>query len=359
MVAVAMSGGVDSSVAAALCVAAGLRTLGIMLRLWAEPGAAGANKCCTLGAVDDARAVAESLGMPFHVLDAADPFHASVVAPFLAAAEAGDTPNPCFGCNRQVRFGFLLRQARALGADYLATGHYARVATLPDGTLGLLRGVDAAKDQSYMLHRLGQEQLAQALFPLGSLAKTTVRQLARQHGLSNAARPDSVDLCWVGPDGVAGFVGRHLPPAAMAPGPIVDPAGRTLGRHAGLPRYTRGQRRGLGIAAGMPLYVTGKDAARNVLIVGPAASLAVDVVQATDWHWIAGAAPETPLAVTAQARYRAPAAPGTLTALGDSEVVIRFAAPQRAPAPGQGLVAWRQDLCLGGGRIVADSPPGD
>ncbi len=318
VVAVAMSGGVDSSVAAALCVAAGLPTLGVMLRLWAEPGATGANKCCTLGAIDDARAVAECLGISFHVLDAVAPFHASVVAPFLTAAEVGDTPNPCFGCNRQVRFGFLLRQVQALGADYLATGHYARVAALPggaagllpDGAFGLLRGVDEAKDQSYMLHRLGQEQLARALFPVGDLTKAAVRDLARQHGLPNAVRPDSMDLCWVGPDGLAGFLGRGLPAAAMAPGPVLGPDGRELGRHEGLPRYTLGQRRGLGIAAGEPLYVTGKDAGRNALWVGPATDLAVAVVRAADWHWIAGQSSREPVPVVAQIRYRAPASRG-------------------------------------------------
>jgi tRNA-uridine 2-sulfurtransferase len=353
VVAVAMSGGVDSSVAAALCVEAGLRVFGIMLRLWSEPGATGANKCCSLAAVSDAQAVAYRLGIPFSVIDATALFKDRVVDAFVTAAGSGDTPNPCFTCNRRVRFGFLLDQARALGADYLATGHYARVGRAADGSVTLRRGVDADKDQSYVLHRLDQAQLRHVLFPVGGLAKSAVRAEAARLGLAVAARPDSVDLCWLGDDGVAGFLGRALPAAAVRPGPIVDLAGHVLGTHRGLPLYTIGQRRGLGLAAGVPLYVTGKDPVANALIVGPAVELAATVVRAADWHWIAGQPPGATREVTAQVRYRGQALPGRLEV--DDPGIVRFhcATPQRAPAPGQGLVAYQGDVCLGGGRIVA------
>jgi tRNA-specific 2-thiouridylase len=349
-----MSGGVDSSVAAALCVAAGLPVVGIMLRLWAEPGASGANKCCTLGAVDDARAVADRLGIPFSVLDVAELFKATVVDPFVAAAGRLDTPNPCFGCNRHMRFGHLLSQARALGADYLATGHYARLATDAAGQVHLLRANDAGKDQSYVLHRLGPEQLARALFPLGELQKPAVRQLARDFGLPVAERPDSVDLCWVGRDGVAGFLRRSPDGPALLPGPILDTAGQELGRHQGLPLYTLGQRRGLGVATGQALFVVAKDAAANALVLGQAEELLVSEVVARDWQWVGGTAPDLPCRVSAQIRYRSAALAGWLTAAKDGAFRVSFDAPQRAPAPGQGLVVYDGDDCLGGGRIVAE-----
>lgn len=352
VVAVAMSGGVDSSVAAALCVAAGLPVVGIMLRLWAEPGAGGANKCCTLGAVDDARAVADQLGIPFSVLDVSELFKTTVVDAFVAAAAALDTPNPCFGCNRHMRFGHLLAQARALGADYLVTGHYARLVIDAAGRVHLHRARDAGKDQSYVLHRLGPEQLAHALFPLGELPKPQVRELARGFGLPVAERPDSVDLCWVGPDGVAGFLRRSPDGPALVPGPILDRAGHELGRHGGLPLYTLGQRRGLGIATGEPLFVVAKDVAANALVVGSAADLLVREVLARDWHWVAGTPPTLPHRVTAQIRYRAPALAGTLEAAPDGCLRMLFDSPQRAPAPGQGLVVYDDDECLGGGRIT-------
>jgi tRNA-specific 2-thiouridylase len=351
-VAVAMSGGVDSSVAAALLVEAGHRVVGIMLRLWAEPGAASSNKCCTLGAIDDARDVADHLGIPFSVLDAREAFYDAVVAPFLQASQAGDTPNPCFGCNRNMRFGWLLERAQALGADYLATGHYARVARDAAGAFQLLRGLDPAKDQSYMLHRLDQRQLAAAVFPVGVYPKPEVRRLAQRFGLSVAKRADSVDLCWTGEGGVAGFLDRHLPAEAMEAGPILHVDGRELGRHAGLPRYTIGQRRGLGIAGGVPLYVSGRDRQRNALLLGEAEDLDCRSLALTDMCWTAGKAPDGPCRVEAQIRYRAPAQAGELRPSADGQrATIRFDLPVRAAAPGQGLVAYLGDAVLGGGRI--------
>lgn len=356
-IAVAMSGGVDSSVAAALLVQAGHHVVGIMLKPWSEPGIADSNRCCTPQAVDDARAVADALGIPFTVLDIRADFKRDVVDPYVRRAAGGATPNPCFECNKQIRFGLLLRQALALGASRLATGHYARVETRPDGRKVLLRGVDPSKDQSYVLHALGQAKLERAVFPLGGRMKTEVRSLAADFGLPVAARPDSVDLCWVGEGGVSGFLGRHLPEGAAQPGPIEDGAGRVVGRHAGLPLYTLGQRRGLGVALGHPVYVVDRDAERNALVVGDGSSLMRLEVVAESFHWIAGEPPEgpLPLRVEAQIRYRAAPAPATATPGPAGELVVRFDHPQRAPTAGQGLVVYSGDEVLGGGIIARTS----
>jgi tRNA-specific 2-thiouridylase len=352
-VAVAMSGGVDSSVAAARCVEARHRVFGMMLRLWSEPGAAAANRCCAPAAVDDAAAVASALDIPFHVIDAEEVFEREVVAPFVTESAAGDTPNPCLRCNRLIRFGFLLDQARALGADVLATGHYARVEEMPDGTRRLLRGVDPGKDQSYVLHVLDQARLAHARFPVGALPKSEVRRLARRYALPVASRADSVDLCWVGDHGVPGFLERHLPPGAAAPGPIETQAGDVVGEHRGLPYYTLGQRRGLGVSLGRPVHVVAYDRARNALIVGDAAALLTRDVHVRGVRWIAGTPPERgSFRAEAQVRYRAPAASCVVTPRDDGTLAVCFDTPQRAPTPGQALVVYRGETCLGGGRIV-------
>lgn len=361
VVAVAMSGGVDSSVAAALCVAAGAEVVGIMLRPWAEPGTTAANRCCTAGAVDDARMVADRLDIPFRVLDIVDAFKATVVDPFVAAAAAGDTPNPCFTCNRAIRFGLLRGHALALGADLVATGHYARVTHEPDGAWALRRGIDATKDQSYVLHALDQASLANALFPLGGLPKARVRALASALGLGVADRPDSVDLCWVGDDGVAGFLSRHLPEGAARPGPIVDASGRVVGTHRGLPLYTLGQRRGLGVATGAPAYVVERDAASNTLRLGPDVALAVREARVRSMHWSAGMPPDGPIRAAVQVRYRAQAVGALVTPRADGGADMRFDVPQRAVTQGQGLVAWdaANDRVLGGGAIAADGGAAD
>ncbi len=348
--AVAMSGGVDSSMAAALCVEAGYDVVGIMLRLWSEPGAAGANKCCTAGAIDDARSVADRLDIPFTVLDASSAFKAIVVDPWLQRSAALDTPNPCFTCNLRVRFGYLLERAVALGADSLATGHYARTKAHADGTVSLRKGRDPDKDQSYVLHRLGQDALRRAVFPLGEMTKVEVRAEAAARGLHVAARPDSVDLCWVGADGAAGFLDRHLPAETAAAGPIVDESGRRVGQHRGLARYTIGQRRGIGVALGAPAYVIGRDTSTNTLVIGGEDALMMRQVRVADVHWIRGAPPSGPARISAKIRYRAPGADATWTPTADGAEVM-FDQPQRAPTPGQGLVVYAGDEVLGGGTI--------
>lgn len=354
-IAVAMSGGVDSSVAAALLVDSGLPVVGIMLKPWSEPGVAEANRCCTPAAIDDARAVADALGIPFTVLDIQSDFKRDIVDRYVDRAAGGATPNPCFECNSQIRFGLLLRQALALGAGKLATGHYARVTARNDGRYSLHRGVDPSKDQSYVLHALGQSELRHAVFPLGDKTKPEVRALAVEFGLPVAARPDSVDLCWVGEGGVSGFLGRHLPPDAARPGPIEDTSGRVVGRHAGLPLYTLGQRRGLGVALGHPTYVVDRDEARNALVIGDDSALLRQDVYVADFRWIAGEAPRGPwpLRAEAQVRYRAIAAPASVTLREQGGIAIRFDSPVRAPTPGQGLVVYSGDEVLGGGIIAS------
>ncbi|MFN2227713.1 MAG: tRNA 2-thiouridine(34) synthase MnmA [Anaerolineae bacterium] len=356
-VVVAMSGGVDSSVAAALLVEAGYRVTGVMMRLWAEglsdtaaPGTAGAeNRCCTDEAVNEARQVASLLGIPFRLVDYEDAFKACVVDYFVAEYSRGRTPNPCLACNRHLRFGRLLEHAQALGADRLATGHYARV-DRADGRYRLRVGVDPNKDQSYVLYVLTQEALGHVLFPLGRYTKPEVRELARRHGLPVADREDSMELCFVGDDDYRGFLRRHSP-QVVEPGPILDSAGGVIGRHRGLPFYTVGQRRGLGIAAAEPLYVIRLDVARNTLVVGPAAELGRQRLTASDVCYVAGQAPRGPLRVQAKIRYRAKLAGATWIPLEGGRAEVEFDRPLRDITPGQAVVAYQGDEVVGGGLI--------
>jgi tRNA-specific 2-thiouridylase len=349
---VAMSGGVDSSLAAALLQEQGYEVIGIMLRLWAEAGPA-ANRCCTPDAVADARRVADLLGIPFYVRDYKEIFKKTVVDFFTETYARGLTPNPCLLCNRQIRFGHLLDEALALDAAYLATGHYARVRQTADGETQLLKGIDPAKDQSYVLHRLGQAQLAHALFPVGEYTKPEVRAMARARGLPVSDRPDSQDLCFLGNGDCREFLARHAPGAAR-PGPILDTAGRELGEHRGLPYYTIGQRKGLGIAAPRPLYVLALDTSRNAVVVGMADELGRRELTAADVTYVGGRPPEGPLPVTAKIRYKAPAAPATLTPLPGERARVCFDELLRDITPGQGVVFYQGEVVLGGGTIAVD-----
>lgn len=367
-VVVAMSGGVDSAVAAALLVHAGYDVVGVMLRLWAEPAAPedaapparqAANRCCAPDAMISARAVAECLGIPFYVVNAEEPFRDAVVASFIREYAAGRTPNPCLVCNRVVRFGYLLRHARAMGASYLATGHYARLRRGSDGRFELWRGVDRGKDQSYVLSVLGQDDLAQVLFPVGEYTKATVRELAAARGLPAAGRPESQDLCFVADGDYRGFLARWAP-ESLRPGPIVDSSGRRIGTHRGLPLYTVGQRSGLGLSAPRPLYVVELDAARNVLVVGPADELGRNWLRTGAVNWVSGEPPGAPFQAQVQIRYRAMPAPATVTPLPDGGVVVRFVDPVRDITPGQAAVFYHDEICLGGGTILeARRVPGE
>ncbi len=348
-VVVAMSGGVDSSMAANLLLEQGYEVIGIMLRLWAEAGPA-ANRCCTPDAVADARRVADALSIPFYVRDYKDVFKTTVVDYFTETYARGLTPNPCLICNRQIRFGRLLDEALALDADFLATGHYARVRPTEDGEYQLLKGVDPAKDQSYVLHRLGQTQLAHALFPLGDYTKSEVREMARFRGLPVFNRADSQDLCFLGNGDYREFLSRHAPQAAQ-PGPILDTAGRTLGEHRGLPYYTIGQRKGLGIAASQALYVLAMEPSRNAIIVGTAEELGRRELTAADVSYVSGNPPPGPLPITAKIRYKAKEASATLNPLPDNRAHVQFDEPLRDITPGQGVVFYQGEVVLGGGTI--------
>jgi tRNA-uridine 2-sulfurtransferase len=350
-VVVAMSGGVDSSVAAALLKNQGYDVVGIMLRLWTEPGTGQTNRCCSPESVSLARRVAGSLDIPFHVIDAKAIFRDVVVQAFLDGYAAGDTPNPCIACNRQIRWTFLLEHALVLGAAFLATGHYARVETGSSGSVRLLRACDAAKDQSYVLHMLSQSQLRRAIFPVGELTKAQVRKLASDFSLPTATRHDSQDLCFLGGGDYRDFLRRNRP-EALRPGEIVTSAGAVLGRHGGLANYTVGQRKGLGIRSLAPLYVLRKDAASNRLVVGGEQELGERELFAYDISWIGGVPATAPFRALVKTRYTARAAAAEVVPLdGGNRVRVIFDEPQRDITAGQAAVFYKEDDVLGGGTI--------
>jgi tRNA-specific 2-thiouridylase len=353
-VVVAMSGGVDSSVAAALLVEQGYRCIGVMMRLWAEvsEGEGSANKCCSLESVHDARGVADQLGIPFYLINVEQPFKQQVVDFFIDGYRAGLTPNPCLECNRHIRFDYLLNYARRLGADYLATGHYARLRRQPDGAVHLLKGVDEQKDQSYVLSVLGQAELNDVLFPIGDYPKPEVRKMAAARGLPIASKHDSMDLCFIADDDYRRFL-RDWATEAMQPGPILDRTGRVYGQHTGLPGYTIGQRKGLGIGgAAEPMYVLALDRERNAVIVGPEAELGRDRLIATGVNWTLDTPVPAGTPAECKIRYRARTASCTLYPQPNGDVEVHFDHPLRDIAPGQAASFYRGDLCLGGGVIA-------
>jgi tRNA-specific 2-thiouridylase len=348
-VVVAMSGGVDSSVAAALLVERGYEVIGLMLRLWGEPGQGAENRCCTPDAVGDARRVARVVGIPFYLLNCERRFKDQVVDPFVRQYAGGLTPNPCLACNRHIKFGYLLQMALTLGAAHIATGHYARVQQV-DGQYRLLRGVDPAKDQSYVLYMLGQEQLRHTLFPIGAYRKPEVREMATKWRLPVADKQDSQDICFVRDQDYRRFV-QDRASEAIRPGPILDAAGREIGRHKGLPFFTIGQRRGLGIAWLEPLYVLEMDASRNALIVGPASALGTQRLRVTDTSFVSGQQPRLPVPVTVQTRYSGREVAGMLYPGEDGKGDVHLDSPVRDAAPGQAAVFWQGEVLLGGGII--------
>ncbi len=356
-VAVAMSGGVDSAVAAALLMEAGHDVVGFTMNLWPSwvPETDGGAGCCGIGAIDDARAAARALGVPHYVLNFRDAFEREVIGYFVGEYARGRTPNPCIACNRAIKFRLLLDRVRGLGMDELATGHYARVDRAPDGRYRLLRAVDARKDQSYVLAGLTQAQLARVRFPVGAYTKPQIRELARRHGLGVADKPDSQEICFVPRGDYSEVVARHAPAAART-GPIYDQAGRLVGEHRGLARYTVGQRRGLGLGAAEPRYVVTIDAARNALIVGDAAALRCAEVRATELNWVAIPALTEPRQVSARIRHAAADMPAEIAPAAHGRVRVRFAEPPRAAAPGQAIVFYEGDVVVGGGVIDGSNP---
>ena len=349
-VVVAMSGGVDSSVAAALLKEQGYDVIGMMLRLWSEPGKEESNRCCTPDAMAQARRVAAKLDIPFYVIDAKDVFRDTVVQYFLDGYARGETPNPCLICNRQIRWTFLLDHALALGADHMATGHYARVQSAEDGQVKLLRAVDRSKDQSYVLHVLDQEKLKHALFPVGEYTKPEIRQIAEKHGLPTATRKDSQDLCFLAGEDYRNFLRRNAPDM-LATGEIVTRDGKSVGSHTGLANYTIGQRKGLGIASHVPLYVLGKNAADNTLLVGTLEELGSNELTARSVKWNSGKATREPFRAEVKIRYTAKEAEAWVTPIGEDQAQVRFDLPQRDITSGQAAVFFQGDVVIGGGII--------
>ena len=341
----------DSSVAAALLVEQGYEVIGIMLRLWSEPGLEAFNRCCTPEAMALARRVSAHLDIPFYVFDVRETFHQQIVQFFINGYAQGITPNPCMMCNQHIRFGALLQHAQSLDADYLATGHYARLNHPPDGKILLLRAVDRSKDQSYVLSVLNQHQLSHALFPVGSYTKPEIRALAKKFDLPTANRPDSQDLCFLAGGDYRDFLQRHAPDV-MTPGPILNPRGERLGEHTGLAGYTIGQRKGLGIAASHPLYVLEKDITTNALIVGTQNELGVDELWTDHVNWIQGEPPVEPFRGEIKVRYTAREAWGVVTPQVNGSVYIKFDNLLRDITPGQAAVFYNQDIVLGNGIIT-------
>lgn len=349
---VAMSGGVDSSVAAYLVREAGLAGVGCTMKLYdnEDAGIPREHSCCSLDDVEDARAVSFRLGMQHYVFNFRDEFETCVIGNFIREYESGKTPNPCIDCNRFMKFGLLFDRAEILGCRYVVTGHYARIEKTPDGYL-LKKALDDTKDQSYVLYDMTQEQLAKTLFPLGELRKTEVRAIAEREGFLNARKPDSQDICFV-PDGdyakvIVAHTGR-----APVPGDFVDTAGNRLGTHRGIIYYTIGQRRGLGIAAGEPLYVVKICPETNEVVLGRDTDLYTREAHVGDVRWILGAPPCSRFRCRAKTRYRQPERDATLTVAEDGTVTLLFDEPQRAVTPGQAAVFYDGDTVLGGGKIL-------
>lgn len=345
-----MSGGVDSSVSAALLHEQRFRVVGEHMKLVHLDGVD--HGCCGPQAEADARAVAETVGFEFRVVDMNDEFERTVLSDFYDEHRGGRTPNPCIRCNEFIKFGAFLERARRLGFDHVATGHYVRTWRDQDGRWHLGRGRDRSKDQSYLLHSLGQRELSMALFPVGDQTKAETRAVAARLGLGVAGKPDSQEVCFVPGADHASFLAERAPDL-VRPGLVVDPDGAALVGHDGSFRFTIGQRRGLGVSTGERLYVLDVDSRSNRVVVGPGELLARRGLRADRFTWVDGRAPEPrPFEAAVRLRYRGDDVPAVVEARDRDDVVVEFRSPQRAVAPGQSVVVYADDEVLGGGRII-------
>lgn len=372
---VAMSGGVDSSLTAALLLEAGHDVTGVTMHLWeGDDERLMESQCCSLEMTSGARRVCGQLDIPYYVWNYQREFRRHVINYFINEYTAGATPNPCLACNRDLKFRYLLERAQLLGFDYLATGHYVQtewsdggawqpvMPTTLDAQLAadkiqfrMRRSVELRKDQSYVLHMLQQDELSRLIFPLGGFSKAQVREMAAQRKLATAHKPESMDICFIPDNDYHRFM-REEQPDALKPGPIVDRRGNVMGQHTGLPLYTIGQRRGLGITSREPVYVIELDAARNMLIVGSKDELERSDLIAEGFSFVSGHWPDAPFRCEAQIRAHAQAAPATVEPLEPGRLLIRFDEPQRAVTPGQAVVLYTGDTVLGGGRITVEQP---
>lgn len=352
-VVVAMSGGVDSSLTAALLVRQGYEVIGATMQIWdnEQLDKEGNSGCCSLSAVNDARRVAEKIGIPYYVLNFRDYFKAKVVDYFIEEYCQGRTPNPCIACNKYVKFQLFCQRAMEFGADYVATGHYGRIEYSGEmGRFLLLKGIDAAKDQSYALYHLNQRLLKHFLLPLGGLTKVETREMARDFGLSVADKPDSQEICFIPDDDYKRFL-REKAPEALKQGNIVDCRGNILGRHQGLPLYTVGQRKGLGIATGTSLYVVKLDSEKNELVVGDNAQIFSKALISGELNFISLEKLKEPLEAEVKIRYSAKPAPAIIYPLPEGKLKAEFKKTQRAVTPGQSAVFYNGDIVIGGGII--------
>ncbi len=358
-VVVGLSGGVDSSVAAHLLKEAGHEVIGVTMQIWQEEDNSIQEEnggCCGLSAVEDARRVAQKLEIPYYVMNFRPEFKSAVIDYFVAEYKAGRTPNPCIACNRYVKWESLYQRARAIGADCIATGHYSRIVKLDNGRYALQKSVTDAKDQTYALYNLTQEQLEHTLMPVGAYSKEEIRKMADEIGLLTANKPDSMEICFVPDDDYAGFIEEYTG-ETFPKGNFVNTAGEVLGQHQGIIHYTVGQRKGLGIAMGARMFVKEIRPETNEVVLASNEELFSDVVYADRINLMSVAVLEEPMEVTAKIRYNHKGAKAVVSMAGEDLLCVRFEEPQRAVTPGQAVVLYDGDIVVGGGTIIGDKMP--
>ncbi len=343
-----MSGGVDSCVSAYLLKEQGYDVIGVHMQVWTDTSHE--DGCCSLSSVEDARRVANLVGIPFYVFNMKEEFQKYVIEYFVKEYESGRTPNPCIACNRYVKFGALLEKARSMNIDFVATGHYAKMEKT-DSRFLLKKSKDESKDQTYVLYNLTQEQLSKTIFPLGEYIKEDVRNIAKELGFSVASKPDSQEICFVTDNDHSRFIKEHTGKEPK-PGEFVDTDGNVLGLHEGITKYTIGQRRGLGVVTGKPMFVLDIDVQNNQVILGDNEDLFTDEIVAHDLNWISMEKIEEPIEIKAKIRYKATESDAVVTPISDTEVIVKFKEKQRAPTSGQSVVFYDEDTVVGGGIIL-------